>query len=77
LLAVPKTPTTIWVLILLFGAATAPTTLLTTLDAFVTILELTNLATLISLLATLILTLILRHRLFPRWDSHGDPTARS
>ena len=68
MLAVPKTPTTVWVLILLFGTPTAATTLLTTLAAFLNTLVLTNLATLISLLTTLILTLISRHHLFPRWD---------
>ena len=35
MLAIPKTPTTVWVLILLFGMPTATTTLLTTLAAFV------------------------------------------
>jgi hypothetical protein len=80
LLAVPKTSTTVWVLILLFGTPTATTTLLTTLAAFVTTLVLTTLAALISLLATLILTLISRHHLFPRWDfpgsSHGTVLTR-
>jgi hypothetical protein len=53
LLVVPKTSTTVWVLILLFGTPTATTTLLTTL------------AMLTSLLAALILTLILRHHYLP------------
>jgi hypothetical protein len=65
LLVVPKTSTTVWVLILLFGTPTATTTLLTTLATFLTTFLLTTLATLTSLLAALILTLILRHHYLP------------
>ena len=61
LLAVSKTPATVWVLILLFGTPTATTTLLTAVASFAITLVLTTSAALISLLATLILTLILRH----------------
>ena len=81
MLAIPKTPTTVWVLILLFGMPTATTTLLTTPAALVVTLVPTPTAILISLLATLILTLILRHHLFLRWDfprrSNGTVLTRS
>jgi hypothetical protein len=65
LLVVPKTSTTVWVLILLFGTPTATTTLLTTLATLLTTFLLTTLASLTSLLAALILTLILRHHYLP------------
>jgi hypothetical protein len=52
LLIVPKTSAAVWVLILLFGTPTGT-------------LVLATLATLIPLLAALILTLILRHRYLP------------
>ena len=75
MLVVPKAPTTVWVLILLFGTPTATTTLLTTLAAFLTTSVLTTLATLTASLAALILTLILRHHYLLSWDfSHGHPT---
>ena len=75
LLAVPKTSTTVWVLILLFGTPTATTTLLTTLTTFLTTFLLATLATLTSLLAALILTLILRHHDLPNRDFLRYPTA--
>ena len=75
LLAVSKTPATVWALILLFGTPTATTTLLTAVASFAITLVLTTSAALISLLATLILTLILRHHY--SLISHGDPTARA
>jgi hypothetical protein len=65
LLVVPKTSTTVWVLILLFGTPSATTTLLTTLVTFLTTFLLTTMASLTSLLAALILTLILRHHYLP------------
>ena len=64
MLTVPKTSTTVWVLILLFETPTATTTLLITL------------ATLTSLLAALILTLILCHHYLPIWVFPKDPTAQ-
>ena len=75
LLAVPKTSTTVWVLILLFGTPTATTTLLTTLTTFLTTFLLATLATLTSLLAALILTLILRHHDLPIGISQGSNSA--
>jgi hypothetical protein len=77
LLAVSKTPATVWVLILLFGTPTATTTLLTAVASFAIILVLTTSAALISLLATLILTLILHHHYSLVGISHGDPPARA
>jgi hypothetical protein len=75
LLVVPKTSTTVWILILLFGTPTATTTLLTTLATFLTAFLLTTLASLTSLLAALILTLILRHHYLPIGISE-HPTAQ-
>ena len=77
LLAVSKTPATVWVLILLFGTPTATTTLLNAVASFAITLVLTTSAALISLLATLILTLILRHHYSLVGISHGDPPARA
>ena len=71
LLVVPKTSTTVWVLILLFGTPTATAALLPTLAAFLTTLVLTTLATLTPLLAALILTLILRHHYLPSFGSRS------
>jgi hypothetical protein len=76
LLVVPKTSTTVWVLILLFGTSTATTTLLTSLANFLTTFLLTTLATLTSLLAAaLILTLILHHHYLPIEISQGPNSA--
>jgi hypothetical protein len=75
LLVVPKTSTTVWVLILLFGTPTATTTLLTTLATFLTTFLLTTLASLTSLLVALILTLILRHHYLPTGISRGSNSA--
>jgi hypothetical protein len=72
MLVVPKTSTTVWVLILLFGTPTATTTLLLpTLAALLTTLVLTTLGTLPALLAALILTLILRHHYLPSFGSRS------
>ncbi len=71
MLVVPKTSTTVWVLILLFGTPTATAALLPTLAAFLTTLVLTTLATLTPLLAALILTLILRHNYLPSFGSRS------
>jgi hypothetical protein len=72
MLVVPKTSTTVWVLILLFGTPTATTTLLPTLAAFFTTLVLTTLGTLTPLLAALILTLILRHHYLPSFGNRSQ-----
>ena len=80
LLAVSKTPATVWVLIFAVGGTpTATTTSLTCRKASFAIitLVLTTSAALISLLATLILTLILRHHCSLVGISHGDPPARA
>ena len=71
LLVVPKTSTTVWVLILLFGTPIATATLLTTLATFLATFPLTILTTLTSLRAALILTLILRHHDLPIWISQA------
>ena len=72
MLVVPKTSTTVWVLILLFGTPTATTALLLpTLAALLTTLVLTTLGTLPALLAALILTLILRHHYLPSFGSRS------
>ena len=71
MLVVPKTSPTVWVLILLFGAPTATTTLLPALAASSTTLVLTTLGTLTPLLAALILTLTLRHHYLPSFGSRS------
>jgi hypothetical protein len=76
MLVVPKTSTTVWVLILLFGTPTATTTLLPTLAALLTTLVLTTLATLPALLAALILPLTLRHHYLPSFGSLSLARAR-